>query len=430
MFHNKLEFKLANSEQIVHLGSKTVSIYASSNEPADFSFSFEQRHISLSKPGDIVVLRKGKVPWDYIDYHQSLIKGNVNVIEVEEDKKNQNLSLPQLLMKSLGSINKIKKLLDKNAVLMVWDSTKDEQKVANMLEIPLWGSPKINYKYGHKSGARLLAKKCNLNIPFGKSCSTIEMVLKYLKILKDTDIKKVIIKYDESYGGIGHLVIEDLNKNNGRKVKTFLNAVKQNLGGGWTIEQWVPSKKTIGSHIEININKEICLSYLWQQIIDKDNVSYNGAIPLEISEIHFNQLINHMKIIADFIIKQGGQGSFGPDFMLGKNGQIYFNELNARIPSTAFPLQITKQIKGYIPKGFLATSIKTDKGIKFKDLRFRLEKNNLLYPSRDNDGLIPYHVGQLEWGNFYFVIISDSQKKSQFYYKKTIKLFKNNKATR
>ena len=99
MFHNKLEFKLANSEQIVHLGSKTVSIYASSNEPADFSFSFEQRHISLSKPGDIVVLRKGKVPWDYIDYHQSLIKGNVNVIEVEEDKKNQNLSLPQLLMK-------------------------------------------------------------------------------------------------------------------------------------------------------------------------------------------------------------------------------------------------------------------------------------------------------------------------------------------
>src|SRR3989338_8029939 len=74
-------------------------------------------------------LIKGKVPWDYIDYHQSLIKGNVNVIEVEEDKKNQNLSLPQLLMKSLGSINKIKKLLDKNAVLMVWDSTKDEQKV-------------------------------------------------------------------------------------------------------------------------------------------------------------------------------------------------------------------------------------------------------------------------------------------------------------
>ena len=58
MIHNQLEFKLAHSGQIVHLDSKTVSIYASSDEPADFSFSFELRHISLSKPGDIVVLRK------------------------------------------------------------------------------------------------------------------------------------------------------------------------------------------------------------------------------------------------------------------------------------------------------------------------------------------------------------------------------------
>ena len=134
-----------------------------------------------------------------------------------------------------------------------------------------------------------------------------------------------------------------------------------------------------------------------------------------------------MKIIANFIIKQGGQGSFGPDFMIGKDNKIYFNELNARIPSTAFPLQITKQIVGHIPKGFLATSVKIKKGTKFKDLKLKLEKNNLLYPNKDNHGVIPYHVGQLEWGNFYFVITSDSQKnhnntiKKLFIFSKVIK---------
>lgn len=426
MIHNQLEFKLAHSGQIVHLDSKTVSIYASSDEPADFSFSFELRHISLSKPGDIVVLRKNKVPWDYINYHQFLIKGNINVIEVEEDKKNQNFSLPQLLIKSSDSINKIKKILNRNAVLMVWDSTENEQKVADMLGIPLWGSPKINRYFGHKSGSRLLAEECGLNIPQGKSCHTKKEVLDFLNILKYKGIKKVVIKYDESYGGIGHLVIEDLNKNSNKKVKIFLNAIKQNLGGGWTVEQWVPSKKTIGSHIEINMDKEMYLSFLWQQIIDNDSVSYNGAIPLEIDKNHYGQLITYMKIIANFIIKQGGQGSFGPDFMIGKDNKIYFNELNARIPSTAFPLQITKQIVGHIPKGFLATSVKIKKGTKFKDLKLKLEKNNLLYPNKDNHGVIPYHVGQLEWGNFYFVITSDSQKKSQQHYKKIIYLFKSN----
>jgi hypothetical protein len=423
MFHNILEFKLAHSGQVVHLGSKTRSIYTPKNESANFSFSFELRHISLARPGDIIVLRKNKVPWDYINYHQSLIKGNINVVEVEEDKKNRNLSLPQLLIQSPDSINKIKKFINKNAVLIVWDSTKNEQKVADTLGIPLWGSPRINQYFGHKSGARILAERCGLRIPYGKSCHTKKEVLDFLNTLKHKEIKKVVIKYDESYGGIGHLVIENLNKNSNKKVKVFLNAFEQNLGGGWTIEQWVQSKKTIGSHIEINTSKEVYLSYLWQQIIDKDHVSYNGAIPLNVEKKHFDLLTKYMQIIGNFISSEGGQGSFGPDFMIGKDNKIYFNELNARIPSTAFPLQITMQIVGHIPKGFLATSIKIENRTKFKDLKLRLEQNNLLYPNKYNYGVILYHVGQLEWGNFYFVIISDSQKKSQQYYKKIIYLF-------
>lgn len=408
--------------QSVHLGSikKSIHVPVGTGEGA---FAYELRHISLAKPGDIVILRKNKVPWDYIEYHENLIQGKISIVEVAENPDDKTKSLPELVLESRETLDRIKSLFSENPVLRIYNSTPVEQNVADALGIPLWSSPQINIKYGHKSGGRELARMCGIDTPPGKSVKSSEEAMEAISTLSDQGLTSVVVKYDESYGGMGHFVIKDTKDYSKNELRAFMIQSHQNLGGNFVVEAWIDAYKNIGGHIEIDLTGQITLSYVWEKEVC-DYVSYAGARPLDLNDSAYAKLMEYMEKAAQFLKGNHAVGSYGPDFILGKDGHLYFNELNARIPATAFALQISQFIKGTIPKGFACTSLPVKEHTTFSQVKEIFEENRILCAKKGENGVVPFHIGLLPYGKLNIAIVADTDVQSRDYLLKAKELTK------
>lgn len=416
MNHN-LKFCFPVPGQSVHLGSIKKSIHISIGT-GEGAFAYELRHISLAKPGDIVILRKDKVPWDYVEYHEGLIQGKISIVEVLENPADRTKSLPELVLESQETVDKIKSLFSHNPVLRIYNSTPTEQSVADVLGIPLWSSPQINTLYGHKSGGRELARLCGMEVPPGQSVGNYEEAVAGVSRLAGSGIVGAVVKYDESYGGMGHFVINNTENYDKDGLRRFMEVSHQTLGGGFVVEAWIQALKNIGGHIELDLKGNTTLSYVWEKEVN-DYVSYAGAKPLEIEESNYSTLILFMKKVAKFLKDNHAVGSYGPDFILGKDKKLYFNELNARIPATAFALQIAMFVRNAIPEGFRCTSLPISEKATFFEVRKLLLKNKVLCGLPGQNGVVPYHIGMIPFGKFSIVIIADSPLQAEDYLLKT-----------
>lgn len=393
----------------VFQGSQTIPLFLGNIKEQ----AWEGCSLAAAGKGDIAIVRN----FDpiYLKYWSDLMD-NPYVINII-DQKTAGQHLTKVILEDQNVINSIKEHILPNFRLMVFMPTDTEQQLATKLGIPLHGSPKINELYGTKSGIRRLAEEEGILMAPGFICSSLSEVKKATRLLSES-YEYIAIKHDLSLSGYFS------GKFNSKKIKNLKKVLDKISGGSFkegkdvvVVEGWVKNKGALCAHIEIVEGQDPIICGAWQQLIDKDGISYMGAGPLRLSPKAFKSFMDQVMQFARALKSKGAIGSYGPDFLITSDDEKNLEpdisiliELNARVPYTAYPLEIIKNVKGKIGAGFLATHIKLPSPVKFGDIQEILANNKLLinYKSPNAKGVVPYNTGLLPWGLFDIVVMGDS----------------------
>lgn len=409
----------------VHVGSQTHKFFRGNHKEQ----SWEGFRLAGAFDRDVIVLRD--LDPNYITYWNSFAE-NLSIVNLSGVDKGKFLT--EIILKDSHTVDLIKQKMKHGSKLMVSHPTRLEQKLANILGIPLHGSPQISELYGTKSGIRNLAKEFDILMPPGFVCSSDSQIKKSISQLQHS-FDEIVIKHDLSLSGYFSKKIE---ANNSVDLKIWLDEI---IGEKFiegkdvvVVEGWLKSKASLCAHIEILEGNETIICAGWQQIIDSNGISYMGAGPLMLSAKALKSFITQVNKLAKALKKKGAVGSYGPDFMITSEEETNMEtdtcvliELNARVPYTAFPLEAIKQIKGKIGSGFCAQHIKLSRSMSFSEIKDILERERLLITKRDSNvkGVVPYNVGLLPWKLFDIVAMADSWEETQAIIKKVDNLFGN-----
>lgn len=408
----------------VNVGSQTLPLlHGNVQEQA-----WEGCYLAAASKNDIAVVRNFDP--EYLRYWKSLMD-NPYIINIET-KKDLGKYLTEVILENPDITLAIKSKMKPDSKLMVFLPTDLEQQLAETLKIPLHGSPEMHKLYGTKSGIRTLCKQADIPMAPGFICSTLAEIEEATAILSRS-FENIVIKHDSSISGYFSKRLKTKNISN---VKIHLDEIS---GGKFiegkditVVEGWLKSKVSLCAHVEILQGQEPIICGGWQQIIDKDGISYMGAGPLMLSKKAMESFILQANKIASVLQEKGAVGSYAPDFLFVEGNEKSFEkdtcvliELNARVPYTAFPLEIIKQVKGTIGNGFLAKHIRLKKLVNFSDIQEVLLKEKLLITGKDKKakGVIPYNVGLLPWKLFDVVVMADSWQETLQITEKVVGIF-------
>lgn len=385
----------------VHIGSQTVPFFLNNIQEQ----AWEGCALAAANNADIAIVRNFDPA--YLKYWGNLMD-QPYVINIK-DKKNAGKYLTDVILEREKVINLIKNKMNPSSKLMVFMCTDLEQKLADKLGIPLHGSPKISSKYGIKSGIRKLAKELNIPMAPGFICTTLREVEEAINNLSKS-FDTIVIKHDQSLSGY---FSKKLEVKKIMSIKIHLDEIsKGKFVEGKDIvvvEGWLNSQISLCAHIEILKNQNPIICGAWQQIIHSDGISFMGAGPLRLTSNAMKSLIKQINKLALGLKSKGAVGSYGPDFLI-YNNECLLIELNARVPYTAFPLEIIKQIKGKIGAGFLSKHIRLSSKATFRTIQKLLQDKGLLISKKDSyaKGIVPYNVGLLPWNLFDVLVMAPS----------------------
>jgi hypothetical protein len=413
----------------VFVGSQTHEMIRGNREEQ----AWEGYHLAGASGTDIAVVR-GIDP-QYINYWKSLT-GNREVVNLPPDTNGSFLS--QAILDNPQVIQTIKERSGNNASLNVFFPTPLEQRLADTLELPLHASPEMNARYGTKSGIRRLAAEAGIPMAPGYIAHTrteIEQALAELNGRFDN----AVIKHDESFSGY-------FTKKVPLHTPYNLTEVLDHVAGGsfvdgrdtFVVEGWVGSKASLCAHIEIPRDGDPIVCAGWQQVIDDDGITYLGGGPLRLSQKAMSSFTDSLHKLASALKKEGAVGSYGPDFLVVSDEEqncepdsCILIELNARVPYTAFPLEIIKTVRGEIGTGFQSRHLSVQPGTKFTEIAQTLADNNLLIREPDSNatGIVPFNVGMLPYGLFDIVAMANTWDEAGSIMNRTATLFPQIKAS-
>jgi hypothetical protein len=309
--------------------------------------AWEGFYLGAARPSDVVIVRN--MDEDYITYWKKLM-GNHHIINIKDDNPGEHLT--DVILQNEEIIEDIKKAVSRESRLMVFFPTEKEAELATKLGLPMHGNHIISNTFGVKSGIRTLAQKAKIPMPPGYICKTEKEVGDAIQSLRQ-NFSSVVLKHDDSFSGYYSKRLED------EALDHYHSALKEICNGEFregkdivVVEGWITSKASLCMHIEILEGQEPILCAGWQQVIAEDGISYMGAGPLFISDKALESFIRYSKALAFELKKEGAVGSFGPDFLVTADDETRIEpdsavliELNARVPYTAVPLEIIKEVR-------------------------------------------------------------------------------------
>lgn len=277
-----------------------------------------------------------------------------------------NVSLTEKILARPRLIKRIKdSIQDKNiAHLAFFNVTDAERKLAEELEVPVYGcDPKLNY-LGTKSGSRKIFKDCNVLVPEGfeylESKEDVIEALTNLYINKP-QLKKALIKINEGFSGDGNAVfyyknmpddssvIKDFIRNN---LKANLKIVAKNLKfskffdkfieAGGIVEEFIEGEELTSPSVQCRINPlgEICVISTHDQVLTGENKQIFVGATFPADPAYAAEIADISYTISVEMKEKGVMGRFGIDFMSVKSGDKWLHyaiEINLRKGGTTHP---------------------------------------------------------------------------------------------
>lgn len=275
-----------------------------------------------------------------------------------------NLSLTEKILNRPRLIQRIKSQItaESEAHIICFNVTEHEKRLAELLQVPIYGcNPSLNY-LGSKSGSRQIFRECGILLPEG--CENIrdeEDIINGLLSLKSChpNLEKVVVKLNEGFSGDGNAIIrvpQDIYLSHSREwsayiqenikivakdlsYKSFLKKLKK-MGG--IIEEFIKGDNVTSPSVQVRINPvgDISIISTHDQVLGGESAQvYQGAsfpahqdYAVELSKITYK--------VAEKLRDAGAIGRWGIDFMSTLNNgnwQHYAIEINLRKGGTTHP---------------------------------------------------------------------------------------------
>lgn len=383
--------------------------------------SYESAHVSLCSAGDVYINRFRDD--DFFSYWEKF-SGNLRMISTDEFEFDPR-PLSEVVLNEPALLSKVRDACDiDDCVLYPFSPTKIEVDLSSKLEIDLWGTPDAWSQIGSKSGARRLAKMCEVLVAPGLEVPaplTLENLLDNCSELRAQGFSHAVLKSDFGISGRGNW---KFSLRNGEREDLLRLIERVQISeekspicerGTFVLEAWMENSLSIGAHLEVTRQGAVFPISVWQQEMGDDQTSFLGSVPLAIPGRDVEILFETLDILGQEIAKLGFWGSFGPDFLWNSTDGFILSEINARVPATAFALEVARKAKGGSASVFLFRHITLARPALFFDLKEALEAEGLLYaePNSLGRGIIPINYALSRFGEVDLLALGEDMNEAE-----------------
>jgi hypothetical protein len=403
-----------------------------------------------------------------IDYYLHMLPG-VTSAQAHERLKimhcydGSDMSLTEKILQRPRLIQRIRDNIShpEGAHIICFNVTEHEKKLAELLQVPIYGChPSLNY-LGSKSGSRQLFKECGVLLPMGfENIHNEEDIIEGIRYMlsQDGEIRKVVIKLNEGFSGDGNAIVaipdnaislnfkewSDYLKNHIKIVAadlTYRDFMKKLDRMGGIIEKFIHADVVHSPSIQVRIspvgNTTIISTH--DQVLGGESCQVYQGASFPALEEYAVELADITYIIAERLKELGVIGRWGVDFMSTfKDGcwTHYAIEINLRKGGTTHPYLMLQFLTDgqydassghyYLMNGekryYFATDNLQDsayKGLTPYDLLDIVMCHGLHFDPAKNEGVMFHLISALsEYGKLGMVCIAGSRQK-------TIELYQN-----
>jgi len=406
-----------------------------------------------------------------IDYYLHLLPGITGThatkrLTMLNCHDSSSVSLTEKILQRKRLIRRIEKCIpaDHAAHLVCFNVTVFEKRLAELLQIPVYGCDPDLYWLGTKSGSRKIFHTAGVNTPTGReNLYSKQDIIDSLFELKigNPFLKKAVIKMNDGFSGDGNAIFfyNDLGRDNDWK-KNITNLLEKNLKPvaknlnsklflkkfaslGGVVEAFIEGQIKTSPSVQCRVNPlgEIEVISTHDQLLSGDEYQiFTGAIFPANSE-YATDLTRPALRIAKGLASYGVLGRFSIDFISVKENdrwKHYAIEINLRKGGTTHPyLMLQFLTDGHYDAGtgkfFTATGqqrfyfttdnvvIDSCKGLIPADLIDIAMVHDLLYDGTRQEGVMFHMISALsEYGKVGVVCIGKSPEAAKEFFDKTI----------
>ncbi len=353
---------------------------------------YPERALLLANKDDWVILNH-RPNQDFLNYLADLNLGTKNILIPNSSATNltEKVLMDQTLLDFLKTLEIIK--------LHPYFNTPLEVKLAQIIQVEIEApSTNLSQRINHKTFLPAFLNNLNIPIPnyeIADSNHVIEIANKWLQ-----QHQKIIIRGDDSYGGLAAWAIQDHNSFEHFKVE-----LKTNHNQLFLIEKLYKTtcSPNIQYHIHTNHLQEIGIT---DQMIDSQ-LTYHGNIYPSLTR-QFEKINHYSQRICQNLQKQAYKGLIGIDFIETTDKQLFVVDINGRPNTSSFGLNVIRKIfpSSYDKKHVKILTHHFESSLNFTELIQLLGKH--LFNDETKQGILPYNTGFLPWGKLNAIVIADS----------------------
>ncbi|NTS41230.1 ATP-grasp domain-containing protein [Flavisolibacter sp. BT320] len=377
-----------------------------------------------------------------------------------------SLSLTQKILNRPKLVRRIRDSIPPNhmAHLSCFTVTEAERKLANALDLPVYGCNPDLAHLGNKSNGRKLFRSCHIPTPRGvEDLHTKAEIIEALFQLKQSNphLRKAVVKINEGFSGEGNAVFSFAGAPFGHDLEVWLwdrfTEQLQVIARGLSVVDFLEKFCSEGGIVEEFIDGEIKQSPSVQCRINPlgivDVISThdqalggeNGQVYLGASfpanAAYAKTLAQMGRTVAEELKNYGVLGRFAIDFISVKEGEHwkhYAIEINLRKGGTTHPYLMLQFLtcgkynaeegvfytaNGY-PRYYRCTDNLQDdryKGLTPHDLIDIAMCNELMYDGTLQEGVMFHLISALsQYGKLGIVCIGATPERASFFYHKTV----------
>lgn len=357
-------------------------------------------------------------------------------------------ALTAKLIETPGAVEGIReRVRDPDAACIVAFNVTDlEARLAEQLDIPVYGCRPDLAWLGSKSGARQIARRAGVPVLEGiEDVFSIEDMARGIEQIRSLrpDAEAVVMKLNNGFSGQGNAIVEfaDVVRPLDRSPATFCAAEeswrsftsKIEVEGG-VVEELIRGRPYSPS-VQINIDAaggwSIASSH--DQILGGPDEQVYLGCRFPAADDYRSDIMEQAALVAKELVAEGVLGPFGMDFIVlqeGSGNRAYLSEINLRMGGTTHPFQIARLLTGGAideetghliadgtSKFYVATdNLKSERyvGITAVEVIDRLAAAGLAFDEDSKTGAVLHLLGAVEsYGKLGVTSIADSRAAAQ-----------------
>jgi hypothetical protein len=245
------------------------------------------------------------------------------------------------------------------AYLLPFNVTEHERAVSEHLQLPVYGASAEAAVLGSKSGSRRVGRQAGVAVlPGEEDLMSIDALDGAIARLRDAGVATVVAKLNNGFSGQGNAIVdlEHLGGGSVADAPTIFCASEESwpsftakiAAEGAIVEELVRRPDVVSPSVQLRIapNGAVEVVSTHDQILGgPQNQVYLGCrFP---ASPDYRLLIQEQGVwVAEVLAAEGVIGSFGIDFVVLPDGEIYLSEINLRMGGTTHPFWMARLATG------------------------------------------------------------------------------------